>query len=39
MLFSVEKAPSAHAESAFLIVNELPLINFVLPADNHSSQF
>ena len=35
----VKKAPSAGAESAFLIVNELPLINFVLHADDHSSQF
>jgi hypothetical protein len=31
----VKKAPSAGAESAFLIVNELPLIGFVLPADEH----
>jgi hypothetical protein len=31
----VKKAPSADAESAFLIVNELPLIGFVLTADDH----
>jgi hypothetical protein len=35
----VKTAPSAKAESAVLIVNELPLIYFVLPADDHSSQF
>ena len=39
LFFKVKKAPSAGAESAFLIVNELPLINFVLPAADHSSQF
>ena len=31
----VKKAPSAGAESAFLIVNELPLITFAAEAANY----